>query len=112
MAAKLLQHDLMRCLLIRCLYAFVGLLLAGSIVAFLLYVPLWSILTVSVVFLGMVLTFLLGACVGSDRALPWHKQQLSSEPPDTSTMTICLVGAETTGKSHRQPQILKSLDRI
>ena len=57
----------MRCLLMRCFFAFVSLLVAVSIGAFLLYVTLWPVLAVSLAFLGMVLTFLLGALLGSGR---------------------------------------------
>ena len=86
----------MRCLLMRCFLAFVGLLVAVSIGAFLLYVTLWPVLAVSLAFLGMVLTFLLGALVGSGRVLSLHKQQLSDEPPDASSaMTICLARTDT-----------------
>jgi hypothetical protein len=53
----------------------IGLFLAGVIVAFLRNVALWSILMASLVFLGMLLTFMLGVFAGSGRALPWIRPQ-------------------------------------
>jgi len=52
----------------RCFYALLGILLATSIAAFLLYVHLWSILPTVLVSFGMLLTFLLGA--GSRTSTP------------------------------------------
>lgn len=55
-----------------CFFVLVGLLLAVTIVTFLRNVMLWPVLTASLVFLGMMLTFLLGAFVGYDHA--WYKR--------------------------------------
>ena len=69
-------HSLMRLFL-----AFVALLLAGTIAAFLRSVSMWSVLIASLVFLGMVLTFLLGVLAGSSHASPRHKRRFSNHPP-------------------------------
>ena len=79
-----------------CFFVLVGLLLAATIFTFLRNVSLWPVLTASLLFLGMVLTFLLGAFVGYDHA--WHKQQLSNHSPDaiaSSPNTISLIGTGT-----------------
>ena len=60
-----------------CLFALVGLLLAGTIATFLRHVTVVSGLMAFLVFLGLVLTFLLGAFVGYDHA--WFKQQFSNQ---------------------------------
>ncbi len=52
-----------------CLFARGAVLLMGSIGAFFLYVPFLPIAGVVVILLGMALTFLIGARVGSDRVL-------------------------------------------
>ena len=83
-----------------CLFALVGLLLAGTIAAFLRHVTLVSGLMAFLVFLGLVLTFLLGAFVGYDHA--WYTQQLSNRSPDAiagSANTISSIGTAT-----RKPQ--------
>jgi hypothetical protein len=49
--------------------AVVGLLLAGTVAAFFRFVSLWTVLTAALVFLGMLLTFLMGAYVGFDHAV-------------------------------------------
>jgi hypothetical protein len=79
-----------------CFFVLVGLLLTVTIVTFLRNVSLWPVLTASLVFFGMVLTFLLGAFVGYDHAC--HKQQLSNQSPDgiaSSPNTISLIGRGT-----------------
>ena len=98
----MLYPVLMKRTLMSCCFALVGLLLAVTIITFLRDVSLWSVLMVSLVFLGMVLMFLLGAFVGSDHA--WRKQQLSNQPPAN---TIHLIGTDTR-KPQRQPEILIS----
>jgi len=58
-----------------CFFALVGLLLAVSIVTFLRAVSLWSVLTLSLVFIGMVLAFLLGAFAGqAGRGTLWAQR--------------------------------------
>jgi ABC-type Fe3+-siderophore transport system permease subunit len=86
-----------------CLFALVGLALAVMIVTFLRNVSLWSFLMVSLVFVGMALTFLLGAFVGSDYA---RKQQLSNQPAGPAN-TIHLIGTDTP-RPQRQMEILIS----
>jgi hypothetical protein len=56
--------------MIRCLLALVGLLFAGSVGAFLLYVPAFSVMTVSLLIFGVVADFLLGVYVGYGQSLP------------------------------------------
>ena len=104
MAAKMQHTHLMKRILMLCLFALVGLLLAGTIATFLRHVTLLSGLMAFLVFFGMVLTFLLGAFLGFDYA------QLSNHSPDTmlsSANTISLIGADTR-KPQRQPEILVS----
>jgi hypothetical protein len=62
------------------LFALVALLLAGTIAAFLRNVSLWSVLTATLVFLGMVLTFLLGVYAGYDHANPRHRRRFARQP--------------------------------
>jgi hypothetical protein len=50
-----------------CVVAFGGLLLLGSIGAFLLYIPFLPIVVVVTIFLGMGLAFLLGVWAGGGR---------------------------------------------
>jgi hypothetical protein len=85
-----------------CFFAIVALLLAGTIASFLQYVSSWPVLTVFLVFLGMLLTFLLGVFVGSGHALPWQKQQLSDQRADA------LAGSAMTDRRtpQRQSEIL------
>jgi hypothetical protein len=90
-----------------CFFAIVGLLLAGTIAAFLQYVSSWPVLTVFLVFLGMLLTFLLGVFVGSGHALPWHQRQFSNSSADAlagSAMTD--RGIRDTRKPQSQTEIL------
>jgi hypothetical protein len=94
----------MKRILMSCLFALVGLLLAGTIATFLRHVTLLSGVMAFLVFLGMVLTFLLGAFVGFDYA------QRSNQSPDavvSSSHAITLIGPDTR-KPQRQPQILIS----
>jgi hypothetical protein len=89
-------------------YALVALLLAGTIAAYLRLVPLWSVLTVSLILVGMALTFMLGAFAGSGRILPWHRQRLSDQPAEAlvdSARTVAVAGQDTH-KPPRQPVIL------
>jgi hypothetical protein len=62
--SKLIRNILRHCSWTRLILAFVGLLLAGSIAVFLRYVALWSFLMVTLIAVGMVLMFLLGASAG------------------------------------------------
>jgi hypothetical protein len=71
--------------MIRCLLTLVGLLFAGSVGAFLLYVPAFSVLTVSLLMFGVLADFLLGVYVGYG--------QVSQEPQTLS----CNASAETPG---------------
>jgi high-affinity Fe2+/Pb2+ permease len=87
-----------------CCFALVGLVLAVTIVTFLRNVSLWSFLMVSLVFLGMVLMFLLGAFVGSDHAL---RRQISNQPSADPVNRSRLIGMDTP-KPQRQPEILIS----
>jgi membrane protein DedA with SNARE-associated domain len=52
-----------------CLLLFGGVLLAGSIGAFFLYIPFISIASVVVILLGMALAFMIGERVGGTRVL-------------------------------------------
>ena len=54
------------------LFVLCAVLLAGSIGAFLLYIPLLPIAMVVVILLGMALAFLIGARVGGDQVLRLH----------------------------------------
>jgi len=64
----------------RTFFALVALLLAGTIAAFLGGVSMWSVLLVSIVFVGMVLTFLLGVFAAYGHIPPRHKRRLSQQP--------------------------------
>ena len=99
------QPVLMRRTLMSCFFALLGLLLAGTTVTFLRNVSLWSFLMASLVFIGMVLMFLLGAFVGSDHAR--RKQQLSDQPPAGPPNMIHLIGTNTR-KPQGQPEMLVS----
>jgi len=80
----MLHTLLMRRILMACFFVLVGLLLAVTIVTFLRNVSLFSVLTASLVFLGLVLTFGLGAFVGYDHA--WYKRSsdaIASSAPVT-----------------------------
>lgn len=55
-----------------CLLVFGAVLLAGSIGAFLFYVPFLPVTIIAVILLGMVLTFLIGARVGGTQVLRLH----------------------------------------
>jgi hypothetical protein len=88
---------LMRRTLMSCFFALLGLILAVTIVTFLRNVSLWSFLMVSLVFLGMALTFLLGAFAGFDYAL---RRQ---EPANTTRLS-----GKDTPQPQRQPEILIS----
>lgn len=101
----MLQPVRMKRILMSCFFALVGLLLAGAVAAFLRNVSLWPFLMVFLVFLGMVLSFLLGTFVGYDHA--WHKLQLSNQPPASPANTMRLTGTDTR-KPQRQPEILTS----
>lgn len=79
MAPKLLTTVPMSRLLLKCSYVLVGLLLAGTIAAFLRIVSMWSLLTAALVLMGMVLTFLLGIFVGYDRISPRHRRRFSGQ---------------------------------
>ena len=61
-----------------CLVSFGGVLLLGSIGAFLLYIPLLPIAVVVVVVLGMALAFLTGVWVGSTRIRRRRRQPRTS----------------------------------
>jgi hypothetical protein len=97
----------MRPLLMRCFFALVGLLLAGTIAAFLHAVSLWSILMVSLVLLGMALAFMLGVFAGSGMALPWHRrqQQPSNQPFHAPAGSVRSMGQDRR-KPQSQPEIL------
>jgi hypothetical protein len=96
----------------RYFYAFVGLLVAATFVTFLRYVALWSVLTVSLVFLGMVLTFLLGVLAGSGHALPWRQEQLSDGPLEAdSALTTRLAGSAGTRRPQRHQKFRSLADR-
>ena len=75
----------------RCLLVLVALLLAGTTAVFLRTVSVWSAMMTFLVFLGMILTFLLGVFSGAGHVLPRRKR--FSAPPD---MTILL--SERKGK--------------
>ena len=57
----------------------VGILLIGSIAAFLLYVPAFHVLTVSVIVLALVVTFCLGVQTGG-RRIRFRRLKRSQEP--------------------------------
>jgi hypothetical protein len=96
----------MRPLLMRCFFVLVGLLLAGTMAAFLHAVSLWSILMVSLVFVGMALAFMLGVFAGAGLALPWPRQQRSNQPADAlAARPVSSIGQEPR-KPQRQPEIL------
>jgi hypothetical protein len=94
----------------RCVFVLVGLLLAGTLAAFLHAVSLWSILMVSLVFLGMALAFMLGVFAGSGLALPWprRQQQPSNQPLDALAGSARPVRSisQDIRKPQRQPEIL------
>jgi hypothetical protein len=71
----------MRRLIMRSLFTLVALLLAGTIAAFLRGVSMWSVLLVSIVFVGMELTFFLGVFAAYGHFTPRHKRR----PPDGET---------------------------
>jgi hypothetical protein len=102
---KTATHFLMRRFLMTGFFAIVGLLLAGTIAAFLRYVSLWTVLTASLVFFGMLLTFLLGAFVGSDYALPWRKQRLSNQRADAAGPALVSMMGQNARKPQSQPEI-------
>jgi len=54
----------------RYLVTFIGVLLASSIAAFLLYVPILPFAAVAVVLLGLILTFFLGFYLGTHETIP------------------------------------------
>lgn len=68
--------------MIRCLLTFVGLLFAGSIGAFLLYVPAFSVLTVSLLMFGVLTDFLLGVYVGYGQASQKRENPHAAESPE------------------------------
>lgn len=59
-----------------CVLIFGAMLLLGSIGAFLLYIPFLNIAVCVVILVGMALTFLIGAWVGSTRRLRLSKHRL------------------------------------
>jgi hypothetical protein len=65
--------------MIRFLLMLVGLLFAGSVGAFLLYVPALSILTVSLLMFGVLAGFLLGVYVGYGQVSEKQRSLCSSE---------------------------------
>jgi hypothetical protein len=76
----------------RCLLTLVALLLAGTTAVFLRTVSVWSAMMAFLVFLGMIVTFLLGVFTGAGHVLP--RRRRFSDPPD---MTILL--GERKGKA-------------
>jgi hypothetical protein len=86
-------------------FAIVGLLLAGTVAAFLRYVSMWTVLTASLVFFGMLLTFWLGAFVGSDYALLWRRQRLSNQRADAAGPSMVSMMSQDARKPQSQPEI-------
>jgi hypothetical protein len=94
MVVKMHHIGAMRRSLMRCLLALVALLLAGTTAVFLRTVSVWSAMMAFLVFLGMILTFLLGVFIGAGHVLP-RRRRFNS--PD---MTILL------GERKGTPEIL------
>jgi hypothetical protein len=70
--------------MIRCLLTLVGLLFAGSVGAFLLYVPAFSVMTVSLLLFGVLADFLLGVYVGYGQSLPANATLPKAESPEST----------------------------
>jgi Flp pilus assembly protein TadB len=64
-----------------CGMVLIALLLAGAVAGFLHTAAAWPIMTASLVFLAMVLTFLLGIYAGYDHASR-HRRRFSHQSPD------------------------------
>jgi hypothetical protein len=64
-----------------CGLVLLALVLAGAVAGFLHSAAAWPIMTASLVFLAMVLTFLLGVYAGYDHASR-HRRRFSHQPPD------------------------------
>lgn len=93
MALKMQRNGAMKHLLVRCSYALVALLLAGAMVVFFRTVPQWSILMVTLVFIGMILMFLLGIYTGS--GLPRRRHRTPHTP-----VTLYPAGLSTVSSQH------------
>jgi hypothetical protein len=70
--------------MIRCILTLVGLLFAGSVGAFLLYVPAFSVLTVSLLLFGVLAGFLLGVHVGHGQVSQKQKSLRTDRPAENT----------------------------
>jgi hypothetical protein len=70
--------------MVRGFLTLVGLLFAGSVGAFLLYVPAFSVLTVSLLMFGVLADFLLGVYVGYGQSSQKRGNPQTGESPNPS----------------------------